>query len=879
MNSASQAERPSPAAAVFSTGSCELDHVIETLQAGDNVVYYTAGLAQYLPFVEALARRARVHPGSLVYVRSAGTLDPVMAAQDARVIDLAVVAAEGDVLVGLQMRMAELGPRLIYVFESLSTLAPWLGEDVAVERAFLAWCPLLSRLETVAYWSLHRGDLTAAAIAAIKDCTQIFLNVEALDDDLLLTPLKVWGRYSEAMFRPHRVAVSPAAIQVQPEPADSGGQDAYTAALADKNRELTEIRDALNLRNQELQQRNAELAELNERMSEQSRLYQSLRVNLDQLLTLFEAGQDISSSLVIDQVRRAIVQATVRLFEVSACRLVLLSDDGREVGTVVEGIIPAWARGQGIEALQALRVEACRLLMAQSLPAEDGEVVSVAVAPLTVRGRCLGVVELYADDGRLDSSEARTLLSYLSSEASIALDNAYLYRETEIQGEQLHNYLETVIVKEEQESRQLAFDLHDGLVQAIVAAYQHLQTAQVWRDRDPGIEEQEIDQCIRLLRESIYEARRLIGQLRPAGLDDFGLVHALRLYLAPLSTTEDWQVSLKVDPNWGTLPPALEAAVFRMVQEAVTNARKYSDVRRLEIELRALPDELAISVRDWGPGFDPSAVTAIPEQGLHMGLIGIRERARLWGGPVSHRQPPGRGDPDHRAHSAHPWHGARGGQVVIRIVLVDDQAIVREGLRSMLSPEPDLVVVGEAENGQEALDLVPGLDPDIVLMDVRMPEMDGLTALGRLKVVAPRSSVIMVTLYDDPDYLLRAVAIGAAGYILKDSSRDELVRAVRVTAEGGAIIAPSLLPDLLSRMSQVQAQPIAAPACDLTERLSEREMQVLRLIAEGHTNQEIAEELTIGATTVKTHVQNILQKLGVSDRTQAAVYAVRCGLI
>ena len=641
MNSASRAEAQPQAA--FSTGSCELDRVLETLQAGDNIVYYTAGLAQYLPFVEALALQVEAHPERLVYVRSAGTLDAAVADRGVQVIDLADVAARGDVLAGLQAQMAELGPRLVYVFEPLDTLPQWLGDGVAVEQAFLAWCPLLSRLETVAYWNLHRGDLTASAIAAIKDCTQIFLNVESLDGDLLLTPLKVWGRYSEAMFRPHRVAVSPAGIQVQPEPADSGGQDAYTAALAAKNRELAEIRDALNLRNQELEERNAELAELNQRMSEQSRLYQSLRVNLDQLLMLFEAGQDIASSLVIDQVRRAIVQATARLFEVSACRLVLLSDDGREVGTVVEGAIPAWAGAEGVAPLRELRAEACRLLMAQSLPRGGGEVVSVAVAPLTVRGRCLGVVEVYADDGRLDSDEARMLLSYLSSEASIALDNAYLYRETEIQGEQLHNYLETVIVKEEQESRQLAFDLHDGLVQAIVAAYQHLQTSQVWRDRDPSVEEQEIDQCVRLLRESIYEARRLIGQLRPAGLDDFGLVHALRLYVAPLSTAEDWQVSLKVDPNWGTLPPALEAAVFRMVQEAVTNARKYSDVRRLEIELQAPADELVISVRDWGPGFDPSAVTAIPEQGLHMGLIGIRERARLWGGQCRIDSRPGDG--------------------------------------------------------------------------------------------------------------------------------------------------------------------------------------------------------------------------------------------
>lgn len=217
---------------------------------------------------------------------------------------------------------------------------------------------------------------------------------------------------------------------------------------------------------------------------------------------------------------------------------------------------------------------------------------------------------------------------------------------------------------------------------------------------------------------------------------------------------------------------------------------------------------------------------------------------------------------------------------MIRIVLVDDQTIVREGLRSMLSPEPDIVIVGEAGNGAEALTLVPQANPDVVLMDVRMPGMDGLTALERLKGLVPRTSVIMVTLYDDPDYLLRAVSAGAAGYILKDASRDELVRAVRVTADGGAIIAPPLLAELLSRMSQAPTQPpAAAPACDLGERLSERELQVLRLIADGRTNQEIAEELTIGATTVKTHVQNILQKLSVSDRTQAAVYAVRCGLI
>ena len=216
---------------------------------------------------------------------------------------------------------------------------------------------------------------------------------------------------------------------------------------------------------------------------------------------------------------------------------------------------------------------------------------------------------------------------------------------------------------------------------------------------------------------------------------------------------------------------------------------------------------------------------------------------------------------------------------MIRILLVDDQAIVREGIRSMLSLEPDLVVVGEAKDGEEAVRQVRTLAPDLVLLDVRMPGMDGITALQRIKQLAPRTSVIMLTLYDDPDYLLQAISAGAAGYILKDTSRAELVRALRVTAEGGAMVAPTLLPELLRRMSHM-LQTLPAPTCAAPqEKLSPRELEILRLIAEGRTNQEIAASLFLSPTTVKTHVQNILQKLGVSDRTQAAVYAVRCGLI
>ena len=186
---------------------------------------------------------------------------------------------------------------------------------------------------------------------------------------------------------------------------------------------------------------------------------------------------------------------------------------------------------------------------------------------------------------------------------------------------------------------------------------------------------------------------------------------------------------------------------------------------------------------------------------------------------------------------------------MIRVLIVDDQAIVRAGIRSMLAPEPDIIVVGEAGGGEEGIGLALDLKPDVVLMDVRMPIMDGLTALERLKKTVPSASVIMVTLYDDTDYLLRAVSAGAAGYILKDAHRSELVRAVRVTADGGAIIEPMMLPQLLQLMGP-SLMGMDRSVTYSAEALSPRELQVLRLIAEGCTNQEIADTLIVGATTI-----------------------------
>jgi DNA-binding NarL/FixJ family response regulator len=212
-----------------------------------------------------------------------------------------------------------------------------------------------------------------------------------------------------------------------------------------------------------------------------------------------------------------------------------------------------------------------------------------------------------------------------------------------------------------------------------------------------------------------------------------------------------------------------------------------------------------------------------------------------------------------------------------RLLIADDHELARLGLRTMLAPEPDLEVVGEASTGRETLALVRQLQPDLVLMDIRMPDLDGLVATRAIKEEFPRMSVLIVTLSEDPDYLVEALRAGAAGYVLKDASRREVVMAVRHVLGGESPIDPKLAAQLIHRVSSMQAPP-AEPSRRVDE-LTRRELEVLRLVAEGKTNAVIAQSLFVSLGTVKVHVERIINKLGVSDRTQAAVRAAELGLL
>jgi DNA-binding NarL/FixJ family response regulator len=222
------------------------------------------------------------------------------------------------------------------------------------------------------------------------------------------------------------------------------------------------------------------------------------------------------------------------------------------------------------------------------------------------------------------------------------------------------------------------------------------------------------------------------------------------------------------------------------------------------------------------------------------------------------------------------------------LLLADDHDLVREGIWTMLASEPDLRVIGEAADGREALELCRRMCPDLVLMDVRMPEMDGLEATRAIKAECPSTSVLMLTSHKNPDYLLEAIRAGAAGYILKDATKQQLLDSVRKVLDGESPLDQELAMRLLKRLSNETRRHTEQvlefndkPRKEelLSNPLTSREIEVLQRLALGRTNREIAQDLRVSLSTVKGHVHQIITKLGASDRTQAAVRAFELGLL
>ena len=374
----------------------------------------------------------------------------------------------------------------------------------------------------------------------------------------------------------------------------------------------------------------------------------------------------------------------------------------------------------------------------------------------------------------------------------------------------------------------------------------------------------------------LTELRRVLGVLRSDG-PDTAPQPGLADLDALLDSARSGGVSVTADLQRAPrpLPEGVDLSAYRIVQEALSNAMRHAPGSHVQVKLAYRADGLVIEVRNDAARRPsrPGGQRCRADGGGH-GIIGMRERATMLGGSLDAGPT---GDGGFQVTAVLPVSPPEERGVTIRVVIADDQGMVRSGFTILLNAQPDIEVVGEAVNGQEAIARAAELRPDVILMDVRMPVLDGLQATRQITAADDAPRVLVLTTFDLDDYVYEALRSGASGFLLKDASAGELADAVRVVAAGDALLAPGVTRRLIAEFARMGA-PRAASRKNL-EGLTERESEVLALVARGMSNAEIAAHLVVAEQTVKTHVSRILMKLALRDRAQAVVFAYENGLV
>jgi DNA-binding NarL/FixJ family response regulator len=354
---------------------------------------------------------------------------------------------------------------------------------------------------------------------------------------------------------------------------------------------------------------------------------------------------------------------------------------------------------------------------------------------------------------------------------------------------------------------------------------------------------------------------RLIVNLRPAVLDDLGLAAAIDM----LAETQLRHAGITVrcelaELERHRLAPAIEITVFRIVQEAITNIMRHSGATSVLIQGGLDGGHVWVEIEDDGHGFDLAGVAA--------GRRPARDaRARRTAGrPTDDRQ---------RGRRGHAHQG--GNMSAIRVLIVDDHALVRDGIRALLVRGGDMTVVGEAGGGREAIALARALRPDVILMDIAMPDLGGLEATLEIRKDCPDAKIIVLSQYGDREYVHRFLRAGVSGYVLKKAAGADLVAAIHAVARGGLVLDPEVARDAVT--GEVARPAELASEADPYDRLTDREKQVLKLVAEGRSNKEVASLLGISVKTAMSHREHVMDKLDVHSRTDLIRFALKCGVI
>ena len=469
-------------------------------------------------------------------------------------------------------------------------------------------------------------------------------------------------------------------------------------------------------------------------------------------------------------------------------------------------------------------------------------------APLVVRGESIGVLmalDRRGDDPRFTDVDLR-LVQRFASRAAVAVDLSRRVARTTVQ---------RIVDGQEQERRRLSRELHDETGQALTSILLGLKSIEDAQgtERFPAA----LADLRELAVATLQDVRRLAVELRPKALDDFGLVAALERLTTTFSEQTGIAAHLESQLPDARLPSEVETVLYRVVQEALTNVVKHARAQNVSVLLHARPGKVAVVIEDDGRGIAKGD--------------GKRRRHRPLGhaGACRPRRRQARARVLRERHDDRR-RGADG--VSVRVLIVDDHAVVRTGLRLLLDTEDDLETVAEAGTARDAVFEARKHKPDVVLMDVVLPDRSGIEVTPDVLKEAPEAKVLVLSMEDDPSYVREAFSAGASGYVLKEAADNELVTALRHVAAGERYVHPALG----ARMAAAEAEAAARAE---TDPLSDREREVLRLLALGHTNQEIAKMLFISVRTAETHRAHIMQKLRLTTRAELVRYALANGLL
>jgi two-component system response regulator NreC len=602
--------------------------------------------------------------------------------------------------------------------------------------------------------------------------------------------------------------------------------------------------------------------------------YEAIQRHVRRLTLLHQISVEIALAQTAPQLHQQIVRAARQLVEADTGGLLLFDQQDQLVITAVEGLPPALlgravALGRGINGraaqLRQLQHINDYLDFDDRLPiAENHDISGVAAVPLIWQDRLVGTLCVINRQPRQFDEDDLHVLNLYGALAAAALEQRRAMSEGQAREAEARSLSSRLANAQEEERTRIASLLHDaigGQLTLIQKNTELLRTMLLGEEAAVPY----LDANLEMLQRTHQQVRHLAMDLNSKALSELGLIPAARQHVDRLCASTGLPITLHFTGHARRLPLEIERLAFRALQETLNNALRHAGATEISAQLHLGNKSLRLTVQDNGRGFEEGAW----HHGTSLGLPHLRQQVEQLDGDLFVESSPGNGTIialrlPLRAAADNGGHRTR-------VLVVDDHEIMRQGLRHILAAADDLVCVGEASDGHAALSQIEAYQPDLIIMDVKLPGGSGIETTRQLTRRHSHARVIIYTYHDDETYLEQAIQAGAKGYLLKSDPNQLLLTALRTVQAGEIFISPTLA----DKWAKLQHRPNPA---DPIEALSSRERQVLQLVASGHSNPLIAERLQISVRTVEVHRRNIMDKLGVKNAAGLIKFAVEHGV-